>query len=408
MKYCFLAASFLFLNLFCQAQDPDAIISYGYELYAEGEYVLALQQFELAETVSKGSTQARLGIGKAYFQLTDYDEAKRALESVNRAGEYSEARYYLGRIYFLKHDYSQALYQFQKAYATDTINDDLGYFLGASLFETGDNPAAIDQLELDLIKHPDYDYSYYYYAQALLVAGKSDSALMAINQALNINALIPRFHRAKGDIYFEKQNYSTALLHYTDALNLNPAYAEARLRRGIAYGALSRYSLAIVDLEEAQKRLPIEPLIPEMLAQYKFDTGDYEGSEAALNRLMNIEPDRTELLFKRGLCYFYMEKYEEAIDDFSVLHDAFGADSEVQFYLGNCYEAKRDLPSAIYHYSQAVELDFNNLRAHHNRAVVLFEVGKTEQACKAWAWLSERTDEYFSKLGKEHLELYCN
>ncbi|NCA86736.1 MAG: tetratricopeptide repeat protein [Clostridia bacterium] len=79
----------------------------------------------------------------------------------------------------------------------------------------------------------------------------------------------------------------------------------------------------------------------------------YDASLELCNRALHIAPDLSSAWFLRGYNHYCLEKYQQAIDDFSVaLHyqpkyaDAFYYRGKAQQYNGNYYNALLDLNKA--------------------------------------------------------------
>ena len=53
------------------------------------------------------------------------------------------------------------------------------------------------------------------------------------------------------------------------------------------------------------------------LAKSNFDNGDLESSINLLNDMLLVNPDNEEALLLRGLAFYRMQKWGEAINDFS-------------------------------------------------------------------------------------------
>ena len=69
-----------------------------------------------------------------------------------------------------------------------------------------------------------------------------------------------------------------------------------------------------------------------------------------------------------GMCYMDMEKYKEAIDNFTTAATMDNKFSSAYNNIGTCYERMNDIPKAIESYQKAIQIDPNNELAKQNLA----------------------------------------
>ena len=60
----------------------------------------------------------------------------------------------------------------------------------------------------------------------------------------------------KGHTFFQKEEYQSAILEYSNALNVNSQYVDAYNYRGIAKNLLGQYFEAIDDFDQALEKDP--------------------------------------------------------------------------------------------------------------------------------------------------------
>ncbi|NNE54816.1 MAG: hypothetical protein HKN32_02255, partial [Flavobacteriales bacterium] len=194
----------LFFLLFFTHQliaQAEAIIAYGRELLAEGEYELALQQFELANDVDRGNIDARIGRGISHYHLGDYESSAGELQDLFNYGIYPQAEYFAGKALFKLRIYEKSLFHFGISLQRDTVAKDIFYYVGACKFEVGESENAISYLQTAASDSVAPGYAHYYLAQSYLTLDSLTAAKEAAQKAISTNSLIPRFHRALGDVY---------------------------------------------------------------------------------------------------------------------------------------------------------------------------------------------------------------
>jgi tetratricopeptide (TPR) repeat protein len=170
----------------------------------------------------------------------------------------------------------------------------------------------------------------------------------------NAIRLSPRFadaYEARGDEFFDKDDYDMALKDYTRTIHLNPRSGNAFCNRGFAYDALGNYDKAIHDFDRAIR------LEPENRHAYIYrgnchgEKGDYmqalrDGIKARqlaagphqdyphklkgqallmlgkpdnaikeFNEAIKLNPTDPENYCLRGLATAYKGNYEQALED---------------------------------------------------------------------------------------------
>ena len=383
---------FLSATAFVFGQKSDAIFQYAAELMAKGEYELAIQQYKLAEDVDHGNIHAKIGIAEAYYFLENFEETLGHLEGIGPMGRYPKADYIKGLVLFKLENYEKARTLLGSALIKEVIDDKLPYYLAVCYYKMGYIDEAIDQLKL-LIQDtvPDHAYSHFYIGQAYLEKDTLELALHYAKRATELAETTPRMWRGLADVEFSMENIDAAIMNYGKALRLNPNYEEARLRRGIAYFENGIYTLAKSDLEKVVNLNSRDELALNTLLDCYYALNEYEKFLNTVDRLCELDPGASELLFKRGYMHFANEKFDLAIDDFEILADLYPEDNSIHHELGNCYSRKKDYSNAIYHYQLASEGSRGSDISRYNLAVTYFESDRISEACEIWKFLIGNT-----------------
>jgi tetratricopeptide (TPR) repeat protein len=394
--------------LFGNTQNSDAILQYANELMAEKEYGLAIQQFELADDVDHGNIHAKIGIAEALYFLKNYEEALDVIENLGAIGSYPKADYVKAQVYFKIGDYSKARALFRSSLIREVPDDELLYRIAVCNYQLDHLASAVEGLLEFQSTHLDHAYSYYYLGQSYLELDSLDLARSAAVRSTELDALVPRMWRGLADVDFAMGDLDAAVMHYGSALSLNPGYREARLRRGIAYYENGIYGLAKSDLEEASKNNSRDELALNTLLDCYYALNEYDSFLGIVDRLFQINPGASELLFKRGYMHFANSQFEAAIDDFEILADIYPEDNSIHHQLGNCHAQKKDYPSAIHHYKIASQGERAIEESKYNLAVILFESERLPEACELWKNLIENAKDELIKSNSEKYNLeFC-
>ena len=93
------------------------------------------------------------------------------------------------------------------------------------------------------------------------------------------------------------------------------------------------------------------------------------------SKALELAPNLTEAYEKRGLLYFFQEKYNNVIEDYQTFIELSPPKAEAYRMLGMGYLKKGDYPSAIKNFTRAIEIDSKNASAYGDRAEAHFLSG---------------------------------
>lgn len=273
-------------------------------------------------------------------------------------------------------------------------------------YEIGNVPRAMADIEKAIeysITEPETYFlrGFYYYAQ------KQDSAaLRDFQRAADLNSTNPETYHQIGNIYFFKEEYGKADEAYDHAIlldSMEPTYYLAkgvmRVQQRKVEDAIRYYNLALRrdptcikallslhDVYLKEKKNPdqayaynervmlidsTQPLahfnqanfflaranritdpakMPDFQVLMKIALSEY-------NLCLKYDPQFVQAIYSRGYTFFLLEKYPQALADFSkvIERDPFHRDA---FYMkANIQEFQGDWTSALENYKRAVEID---------------------------------------------------
>merc|ERR1719460_953877 len=158
--------------------------------------------------------------------------------------------------------------------------------------------------------------------------GNEEEAFADYRRALVLAPESPDTHRQVGDLLFAHGSINEAIQAYSTALKLGGGGANPLLEatRGLAYLSQGRLSSAIRDLSYA---VQIKPSLKEyayvrdgLQALQAAVAGDFEKAMLRLNKILHEAPAQPpvlalyELLLYRGLCFFYLDQPNRALQDY--------------------------------------------------------------------------------------------
>ncbi|MFQ5724478.1 MAG: tetratricopeptide repeat protein, partial [Terriglobia bacterium] len=146
--------------------------------------------------------------------------------------------------------------------------------------------------------------------------------------------------------------------------------------------------LAIEEYEQVTRLAPRDTEAWLTLARLRRMNNDIEGAEAALKKLLEMEPQSEQALAGLALLYSDQGDYEEAI---ALLEEAAqgSSSSKLLASLAYAYEQAEDYENAIQTYHRALRRDQDNLEIRRRLAETLLEAERLDEALAEYRALAE-------------------
>ena len=157
---------------------------------------------------------------------------------------------------------------------------------------------------------------------------------------------------ARGDGFVKDDKLEKALTAYNKAVELNPNNLDAYTSRGAAHFFAGNFSLAQKDFQYVLTRNPYYADVYTALASALAAQGDFENALRMIEQAIALKPNRPENIVSRAGIYFMLERYDEALADYSLVlqyypaAEVFQARGAVYQKMGQEALAKRDFEAA--------------------------------------------------------------
>jgi len=215
---------------------------------------------------------------------------------------------------------------------------------------------------------------HYQMGQSFYAENNFTGALVEFTEAEKLTPKDPTLLNYLGLAYFRKGRYGLAEVEYLRAIDLRPAYSEARNNLGVCYLEMKRWDDAVRQFKQVQ------------------DDIFYLGQESAAINL--------------GLAYLGKGDYPQAL---VVLRGAVArnsADPRTRLHLGRVYFALGKPELAIGEYRKALELNGSYASAYYNLGLAQVKLNDATGARSAFKEVIRITpDSEIGQLSKEHLDL---
>ena len=202
---------------------------------------------------------------------------------------------------------------------------------------------------------------------------------------------------SKGITLYDQGNYKAAILAYNQAIQINPNYSYAYNNRGNARYQLKDYQKAIADFNRAIELNPNLAMAYNNRGNARDDLGDKQQAIADYDRAIKLNPNFALAYNNRGLARYDLGDKQEAIADYSRAIELNPNLAEAYYNRGNARSHLGDKQQAIADYNRAIALNPNYADAYYNRGLVRSQLGEKESAISDY----RKAAELYQQQGKQ-------
>ncbi len=208
--------------------SEENLFQWGSELLLHRTYEPAIDVFERGTQLFPSSPRLKIGLGMAFYSLSKYDEAVKALLA---------------------------------AADLDPSDPRCFYFLSKA-YDSSPNQAAavIEHFRRFAELRPDNALASYYYAMSLWKGKRAEDPELNLQQvksllekSVSLDPKLAEAHLQIGNLYSDQRNYPDAIAEYRRALELNPNLADAHYRLGQDYVHTGQKDRAQPEFEVYQR-----------------------------------------------------------------------------------------------------------------------------------------------------------
>lgn len=246
--------------------DPRIELNIALAYQKSGRLKQARDLLEKLYGAHPEEAQIRMLLADNALQLGDNDRVIALLEPVSsQSGNDLAIAYMLGMALLHKRRIEEAQVQLDRILRNgDTA--EAHFLLGTRMFESGDYPAAVQELGRAATQKPDLPQLQSFYAQALLNTGDPDAAATAFRKELAANPEDYSANLGLGQILVARKQFADARPLLEHALESRPASPNAKLALAECLVAIKQWSEAQLLAEEAAEAMPKSSEVHQVLA----------------------------------------------------------------------------------------------------------------------------------------------
>ncbi|WP_419033899.1 tetratricopeptide repeat protein [Dysgonomonas gadei] len=156
---------------------------------------------------------------------------------------------------------------------------------------------------------PNKAQQYFNEAELLEQKGKTEEAIRLLDKAIAEDTNLIAAYINRGASKSMLKDYMGAIADYTAVIKIDSTYALAYLNRGKSKKRIENYNDAILDFNTALKLKGYGDFITVTFVDNPFFHVDEDREY--------LEPTINEILYERGIAYFYIDSLKQAFSDFS-------------------------------------------------------------------------------------------
>jgi len=175
----------------------------------------------------------------------------------------------------------------------------------------------------------------------------------------------------RGNAWFHKGLYSSAIDDYTAAIERNPAFVDAFRNRGFVLLRQDEFDRAVADLTQAIALDPKSSFAFYLRGFALFRKGEFEGAIKDFDRAIALKRDYYAAHIHRGDAWYGKREFDRAIRDFDAAIKIDAKNPIAYSERAQIYIDKGDYDRAIQNYNKSIELDAKDWRAYSGRGEAL-------------------------------------
>lgn len=300
----------------CGGQTKEDMVQEGNSLLSSGNLRGSIVLFRNALEKDANFLSARVGLAEAYRQGGQYDRAENEYQKILlQDPSRQEVRLKLAAVYINQNQGQKALLELDSYHADNSETAQSLVLYGRAYATNGDFANAENTLFKAQTQDPQSADTYFWLARVYAGQKQFDKAEAQLRKAISLENTDPQAYYLLGRVLAGQGRGEDALAVYLDLISKDADQLEAYYMATILQmegGDLDAGQQTLADLE---KHFPGRPEVSRLKGMLLYRQGEYAEANAALENSVKTQPHILGYLFS-GLCYYQLEQYELAINQF--------------------------------------------------------------------------------------------
>lgn len=390
----FKAASFLLLaaitftharatNVAQKASEADKQAQKGAEYLGKKDWRRAVESYQRAVRADARHVEANFGLGLAYMNLKQPNEALAAFANVIAAkpnARVKDALANTGLIHFALEHYKEAADSLELAAQLGDIGIGGHYYLGKAYMQLGRDKEALEHLRRATSEAAFAQDAFFSTGFLLLKQSQPGEAVTMLEQAVRLNPKHAPSLMLLGHAYVSADRPEDALTALRAAAALDPNQFYTQLGFGYAYVALNRYEEAVAAFIAAQRLQPQAPEALIGLGNVYTRMTRYREAEDAYARALSLKADNPDVLLGQCVLYYSQGQYPKLVETAQQAARLAPRSAAAQTMLGAALATTGDMEGGMRSVREALKIEPDNYWPHHVLGFIFVREDKPQEA----------------------------
>ncbi|NEU79128.1 tetratricopeptide repeat protein [Nostoc sp. UIC 10630] len=256
--------------------------------------------------------------------------------------------------------------------------------------------------------------------------GEYTNAIINYSKALKVTSSDIDLYYKRGLTHYQIGDYEAAIADYSQAIQMNIQDAKSYNKRGLALSQLGRLEEAINDYTQAIRINPNVAVAYKNRAEARSHIGDNQGAIEDYTQAIKINPHYADAYKNRGIARYLLGSqpgfpqaikinpkdaiaykkrgnarsdlgdFEGAIEDYTQAIQINPNYADAYYNRGNAHSDLGDFERAIEDYTQAIQINYNYADAYYNRGNIRLEIADKQGAIEDF----QKASDIYRKEGK--------
>lgn len=252
-----------------------------------------------------------------------------------------------GHIVYGEKNYVKAITLYTNAIQVNPNYDDGYYWRASAYYALEKYKESISDYSRAIELNPNNEQAYYYRALTNYNLEAYDETLSDLDKAIELNGDVASMHYYRGDVNYRLGRYEEAIINYSESIELNKNDGYTYHGRANSYYMLKKYKEAKIDFTKAIEFLP---------------------------------DNESTFKYFRGICNYYLELYQESLQDFIYYLKKDPNDTYILAMTGHSLYMLKDYEEAIQYYSKAIGIKSDYTEAYYWRGNSYYNLNRKSEA----------------------------
>lgn len=327
---------------------------------ANNNYNVLQQTVLIQKQCAEGLMQLMRTLGQAYLQLSQF-ECKKAIECLTSIAPHqfntAWVQCMLGKAYFELVDYEQAVEYFSGVHKKEPYRLEYMDMYSTALWHL-QREVALSALAQDLVKlDKNSPITWCVTGNCFSLHKEHDTAIKFFQRAVQVDPSFPYAYTLLGHEYIVTEELDKAMTSFRNAIRLDYRHYNAWFGIGTICSKQERYQLAEYYYTRALEINKYSSVVMCHIGVVQYALKKIEKSLQTLNASIANDPKNPLCKFHRAQTFFNLGRYAEALKELEELKEIAPKESSVHYLIGRVHKILGNSDQALMHFSWATDLD---------------------------------------------------